>query len=255
MKDATVFSPSSYKIFVVQLFCWITIAWFFTTAPNYWVLLGLLSYVLYAGMGVALTFHRTLSHNAFTFNPLIKKFLILLACMTNVGSPITWVAVHRAHHRHCDTERDPHSPQIYPWYYIMFGTMFSAVPVRYVPDLLRDKFLLFIHNYYYLLQLPWIVTLYLLGGWMAVVACHIVPGGMTWLAGSFVNYWNHKVGYKNFETNDTSTNSFLTGILVMGEGWHNNHHARGTLANNQVKAHEVDIVYYLGRLMGGVPKK
>ena len=248
------FAPSSKKIFIVQLFCWITILFFYTTTSWDWILISVLFYVLYAGAGVALTFHRTLSHRSWKFNAYIEKGLILLASMANVGSPITWVAVHRAHHRYCDTAKDPHSPHVYPWYYIMFGTMFSRVPVKFVVDLLRNDYVMFIHRYYYLLQLPWIVLLYIIGGPIAVIACHIVPGGLTWLAGSFVNYWNHKFGYKNFQNNDSSTNSFLTGILVLGEGWHNNHHALGTTGTNRVKSHEVDIIYYIGKLLGGVPK-
>lgn len=241
-------------MFLVQLICWITLIWFVLTAPINWILLAFLFYVLYAGMGVSLTFHRTLSHGSFKFNPWVRKFLILLASMSNVGSPITWVALHRAHHRHCDTSKDPHSPKIYPWYYIMFGAMFSIVPIKYATDLLRDRYVLFIHKYYYLIQLPWIVFLYLIGGYMAVLACHIVPSGMTWLAGSFLNYWNHTVGYKNFESSNTSTNNAITGFLVMGEGWHNNHHTNPTSANNKVQAHEFDLVYHMGKMLGGIAR-
>lgn len=248
------FAPSSNKIFIVQLFSWISILVFYSTQSLFWISISLLFYVIYAGAGVALTFHRTLSHRSWTFNPLVKKILIIIASFANVGSAITWVAVHRDHHRYCDTKKDPHSPHVYPWWYVMFGTMYSTVSIRRVPDLLKDDFLLFIHKYYYLIQVPWIVCLYLIGGIDAVFACHIIPGGLTWLAGSLVNYWNHKFGYQNFETNDTSTNNALTGWLVLGEGWHNNHHAKATNGSTQVEPFEIDLIFFIAKLLGGSQK-
>ena len=246
-------APSGYKIFTVQLFAWISILLFFTFADLYWILIGLLAYIFYAGAGVALTFHRTLSHNSWKFSKPIKYFLILLASMANVGSPLTWVAIHRAHHKYCDTPRDPHSPQHKSFWFMIFGSMFAKVSVRHVTDLLRDPFILFVHRYYYLIQLPWIVFLYLVGGWLAIVACHIVPGGMTWLAGSFVNWYNHLYGYQRYQTNDTSTNSFITGILVLGEGWHNTHHARPISSTTSSAWYEFDMIYYIARMLGGKP--
>ena len=251
IKVVIMFAPSSIKIFIVQLFSWLTILWFYFNADAVWILTSIIFYILYAGMGVALTFHRTLSHNSWKFHPLVKKSLIMLASMANVGSPLTWVAVHRAHHLHCDTPKDPHSPKHQSVWYVMFGTMFSKVSIKRVVDLLRDDYIIFIHQYYYLLQLPWIAILYLIGGWMAVIACHIVPGGLTWLAGSFVNYWNHTYGYQTHDTNDSSRNSRLTGFLVLGEGWHNNHHRFPIKGTTKDSAHEFDAIYYIATMLGG----
>jgi fatty-acid desaturase len=248
-----VFSPSSYKIFAVQLFAWISIVIFYFNAPLPWILLSIVFYMLYAGAGVALTFHRTLSHNSFKFNPIVQKGLILTASMANVGSALTWVAVHRAHHRYCDTPNDPHSPKYKSFLFMIFGSMFAPVRVRYVKSLLKDPFILFAHQYYYLIQLPWVLLLYLVGGWYAVFACHIVPGGLTWLAGSFVNWYNHLYGYQRFTTKDTSRNNFLTGFLVLGEGWHNSHHAHPIRATTSNAWYEFDLIYYIARMLGGKP--
>ena len=32
------------------------------------------------------------------------------------GGPIEWVSNHRYHHKHCDTQRDPHSPTQGFWF-------------------------------------------------------------------------------------------------------------------------------------------
>lgn len=247
------FSPSSYKLLAVQSFFALVTILFLLFASAKWLAVAALFYILYAGVGVALGFHRTLSHNSFKFHPLVKKLIVVLGTLANVGSPLTWVAVHRAHHKYCDTDRDPHSPLVKSSLFVLFFSMFATVPVRGVKDLLRDPFVLFLHKYYFLIQLPWILLLWTCGGLMAVIACHVVPGALTWLAGSFLNWFNHRHGYRNIETKDSSRNHWLTALIVLGEGWHNNHHARPIAATTQVKKHEVDIIYYLGRMLGGKP--
>jgi fatty-acid desaturase len=248
------FSPSPNKLLAIQILCALSLVPFLIFASAPWMGMAVLFYVLYAGVGVALGFHRTLSHNSFTFNPLVKKIIVTIGTMANVGSPLTWVAVHRAHHRYCDTSKDPHSPLHKSALFVLFTSMFAKVSLRHVLDLLRDDFILFLHKNYFLVQFPWIFLLAAVGGWQAVLACHVIPGGLTWLAGSFLNWFNHTHGYRNAETNDTSRNHWLTGLLVLGEGWHNNHHARPVAATTKVKKHEIDIIYYLARALGGKPK-
>lgn len=41
-----------------------------------------------------------------------------------------------------------------------------------------------------------------------------------------VNSLTHTSGYRNYDTNDQSRNSWLVAFLAAGEGWHNNHHAQ-----------------------------
>jgi fatty-acid desaturase len=247
------FSPSSYKLLFVQILLALSIIPFLIYASWFWIGIAAVFYVLYAGFGVAIAFHRTLSHRAFQFHPFVKYAITVIGSMANVGSPLTWVATHRAHHLYCDTSRDPHSPHHHPAWFVLFTSMFAKVSLRTVKDLLKDPFILFLHKYYFLIQVPWIFLLAMIGGWQAVFACHFIPGALTWLAGSFLNWFNHLYGYRNTEIEDSSRNHWLTALIVMGEGWHNNHHARPISATTQVKKHEVDILYYLGRLLGGKP--
>lgn len=243
-------APTAHRILAVQLAAWLSIPILAIYGEWYWLLAAFGMYFLYGGVGVALTFHRILSHAAFKLKPSVRKALIVLASFANVGSPITWVAVHRAHHRYTDTPRDPHSPHHSPWWYMMFGTMFAHVSVKFSVDLLRDPFCLFVHRWYFALQLPWIALLFVLGGWKAVLALHLVPGGLTWLGGSLVNYLNHLSGYKPFDNQGTSTNNLITGFLVFGEGWHNAHHASPTRPTTSVRWWEFDPLYWAGRLLG-----
>jgi stearoyl-CoA desaturase (delta-9 desaturase) len=44
---------------------------------------------------------------------------------------------------------------------------------------------------------------------------------VTWSVSSIC----HTFGHRAFETTDRSHNQWMVGLLALGEGWHNNHHA------------------------------
>ena len=75
------------------------------------ILLPILGYFLYVGLGISVTFHRQLTHKSYKTHPWIIKLGTLLGTLSNTGSSIVWVAIHMNHHRHADTEKDPHSPK------------------------------------------------------------------------------------------------------------------------------------------------
>ena len=66
-------------------------------------------------------------------------------------------------------------------------------------------------------------------------------GTMPMLAAGVINGLCHAKGYRNFETNDASTNLWPIGLFVAGEELHNNHHAFPTSARFSMRPHEVDM--------------
>jgi stearoyl-CoA desaturase (delta-9 desaturase) len=52
-------------------------------------------------------------------------------------------------------------------------------------------------------------------------------------------------GYRTTETSDRSRNFWLIGLLALGEGWHNNHHACQTRAAMGITWYEIDFTNYL----------
>ncbi|PAZ13565.1 hypothetical protein CLM62_23920 [Streptomyces sp. SA15] len=72
------------------------------------ILSVILSQIAIYGQSVYL--HRCLAHHSVTLHPSVC-FLFRLSIWLLLGSnPREWVAAHRLHHRHADTEGDPHSP-------------------------------------------------------------------------------------------------------------------------------------------------
>jgi stearoyl-CoA desaturase (delta-9 desaturase) len=120
--------------------------------------------------------------------------------------------------------------------------------IRYVPDLLRSKFHLFIHKYYWLFNFSYILFLYCIEPF-AVVYAYFIPTLLVWHAGSLINTLNHISGYRNFETKDASKNNFLTGYFVSGEGWHNNHHKSPSDPEFGKKWWELDLGWQIIKLV------
>ena len=71
--------------------------------------------------------------------------------------------------------------------------------------------------------------------------------------GAIINWYGHIYGYVNFKVQDTSKNLFPFDFLMMGEGYHNNHHKDGTRANfGGVRWHEIDPTYIIIRVLNSV---
>ena len=74
-----------------------------------------------------------------------------------------------------------------------------------------------------------------------VIARTVYVWHITWA----VNSVTHLVGYRTYETNDDSRNSWMVAIVTLGEGWHNNHHADPASATVQHRWWELDPNYYI----------
>ena len=61
---------------------------------------------------VTIFLHRSQAHRALDLNPVISHFFRCWLWLTTGMKTKEWVAVHRKHHAKCETEEDPHSPQI-----------------------------------------------------------------------------------------------------------------------------------------------
>ena len=54
------------------------------------------------------------------------------------------------------------------------------------------------------------------------------------------NYFAHMHGYRNFETKDCSTNNIYLWPFILGDAWHNNHHAEASKVLTKVRRYELD---------------
>lgn len=215
------------------------------------------------GLGVTLGFHRLLTHRSFRTRRWLEYALTLCGCLAWQGAPANWVGVHRLHHKHADSEHDPHSPQHgFTWSHILWTLHKRIEGIRGVDaarDLMRDPPMRWINRYYWYPQLVLIAVLLGLGwaiggpwlglSWIVwgVALRTVVVFHSTW----FVNSASHTWGYQNYPgTGEHSTNLWWVALLSFGEGWHNNHHKHPRSAAHGLRWYEFDPTYRTIQLLG-----
>lgn len=213
-----------------------------------------LSY-LWHGMGTTIGYHRLLSHRSFKCPKLIEYFWVAGGYLAYEGSPIWWVAMHRAHHKYVDTPLDPHSPRyglINAYCGWLKRTEYPAHinPALQCPDLLNDALYRFLeqdgrlrrsHFVAATIGILFRVALWRLFGWK--VALGSTLAGVTMLqVPLLLNVVCHirRCGYRSYATDDDSVNVWWMALLAHGEGWHNNHHAFPGSARQGLKPYEFD---------------
>ncbi len=223
--------------------------------------LFLLGWYITGGLGIVLCYHRLLTHRSFKCPKWFEYFLTASACAAWQGRPTQWVGTHRIHHKHSDTEHDPHSPEHgFTWSHIFWTLFKSPEGVKAddaAKDLLRDKGLAFLNKWFVLPQLVVSAVLvgagYAIGGWELAASWFVwgvaVRTVFVWHVTWFVNSASHTWGYRNFETKEHSTNLWWVALLSFGEGWHNNHHAQQRSAAHGMRWFEFDPTYYTIKLM------
>lgn len=202
-------------------------------------------------VGVTVFLHRCQAHRALDLHPVVSHFFRLWLWLTTGMATKEWAAIHRKHHAKCETSEDPHSPQQVGINRVLWGGVFLYVKEtknhetmeRYGHGTPDDWLERHIYSKFSILGIT-------LMGAADVVLFGIVPGALIlltqivwipfWAAG-VINGIGHFWGYRNWLTEDASTNIVPWGILIGGEELHNNHHAYATSAKLSNKWYEFDI--------------
>jgi stearoyl-CoA desaturase (delta-9 desaturase) len=224
---------------------------------------------LLCGFGVTVGYHRLLTHRGFQTHKGLQYMWAVLGGMALQGSVLDWVADHRKHHAHTDTDGDPHSPHVghghgfsglwhahTGW---LFETHGQADWKKYAAELYEDQGMRRINRAFPWLALASLAVPTLLGfvlhGYTAEGALRgLVWGGLvrafflhhvTWSINSVCHYF----GRRRFDVEDHSTNVFWLALPSLGEAWHHNHHAFPRSAAHGLKRWELDPSALLIRAM------
>lgn len=215
---------------------------------GYFIVVALSLHV--TNLAITLFLHRAMAHRALDLHPSIMHLCRFVLWMTTGIVTKQWTAIHRKHHAKCETEDDPHSPQVLGLSTVLFfGAELYRKEARNPETMERygqgtpDDWLernLYTKHSALGIKLMFLVNLLLLG----------VPGIAIWCvqmlwspvaAAGVVNGIGHFWGYRNFECPDAARNISPIGIILCGEELHNNHHTFGTSAKFSVKPWEFDL--------------
>jgi fatty-acid desaturase len=231
---------------------------------------------VFGTIGINMGYHRLLTHRGFACPKWLEHVLVILAVCSFQDTPAHWVAVHRRHHEHADEEPDPHSPIVsFLWAHVgwllVIGDEMERMHIysRYARDIVRDPLYRRLDKlpiYGLVILASWVV--FFVAGLLIAAATGAGPVGalqfglsllvwgvflrtvavwhITWSVNSVTHIW----GYRNYETDEHSTNNLVVALLTSGEGWHNNHHADPRSARHGHRWWEFDLVYWAIRLLG-----
>ena len=204
--------------------------------------------------------HRYASHNMFKLNIFWEKIFFLATFIFQGSSflqPAAYGVMHRNHHTFADTPKDPHSPAYaknvfsFNWNTVieyrklvedfksgkrddkdvprwpLIENLGESIPTRFT----------FISLYFYF-YLKYTTALWQYG----FLILHILMGPFH---GFIVNWFGHKIGYRNFnKLKDNSKNTLPVDFLMMGELYQNNHHKYPNNIKFSMKWYEIDFGYW-----------
>ena len=199
---------------------------------------------------VTLYLHHSQAHRGVDLHPVVSHFFRFWLWMTTGMVTREWVSIHRKHHAKCETEEDPHSPQIAGIGKILLD---GADPYRREAentetlekyghgtpnDWIERK--LYTPHKYLGIGLMLILDVILFGA-LGLTVWAIQMAWIPFWAAGVINGAGHYWGYRNFQPADASTNLIPWAFWIGGEELHNNHHAFPSSAKFSVKWWEFDI--------------
>ena len=210
-------------------------------------------------------YHRYFSHRTFKTSRVMQFVFALIGASATQRGPLWWAAHHRHHHKAADTEHDPHAP-LHGFLWSHMGWFLSrkhfGTDLKQIPDLARYPELRWLDRYDLAIPVLYAAALFGLGVLLERFAPGLgTNGGQMLVWGYFIstvvlihatltiNSLAHIWGKRRYNTRDDSRNNWFLALITLGEGWHNNHHHYPGSARQGFYWWEIDISYYVLRLM------
>ncbi len=209
--------------------------------------------------------HRYAAHQVFTMTKTMERITFILTWIFQGSSYLSaygYGIMHRMHHAYTDTEQDPHSPSYDPSLFAMMwktknvyqdiNNQRIVIDPRFTKNVPQWKtFDTFAGSH--LSRLFWIILYILFFVYFTTALWQWVLLPITFLMapihGVIINWFGHIYGYTNYKMKNTSKNLFRFDFLMMGEGYHNNHHKHASRANFGVRWYEIDVTYVIMKVL------
>jgi len=201
-------------------------------------------------IGVTVYLHRCQAHRALDLHPAVSHFFRGWLWMTTGMVTGQWASIHRKHHAKCETEDDPHSPQTRGLPKVLWqGAELYRSEAKNEETLRKfghgtpdDWIERNVYAKHAILGISFMMIINIaLFGAIGLTVWAIQMAWIPFWAAGVVNGLGHFWGYRNFNSEDASTNLVPWGILIGGEELHNNHHTYATSAKLSNKWYEFDI--------------
>jgi len=207
---------------------------------------------------VTIYLHRCQAHGALRLHPLASHFFRFWLWLTTGMVTREWVAVHRCHHTHCETELDPHSPRVVGINTVLWrgaelyrqAIRDPAMVDRYGAGTPSDWIERRVYSRYVWQGVGLLLLIDVaLFGMRGITLWAVQMMWIPFLAAGVINGLGHYFGYRNHDCKEAATNIIPLGLLIGGEELHNNHHTFPTSARMSVRWFEFDIGWAYIRIL------
>ncbi len=211
-------------------------------------------------LGHSVGLHRGVIHRSFRAGPVVRGVLTYLFVLSGLGGPLSWARLHAIRDH---WQNQPDCPRYFAYdhglardfvwnLHLRFEPADDRALHRLPPDVLGDRWLGFLESTWPLHVLALAVGLFLLAGPGGVAVCVCARTAAGILGHWFVGYAAHAWGERRFAIDgarEGGTNLPLLGVLSLGEGFHNNHHAFPRSARMGLRPRELDLGWAMVRLL------
>ena len=203
------------------------------------VLLFVVKTVAVLLFGHSVGMHRRLIHKSFACPLWLEHALVYMGTLVGLGGPFAMIRTHdyrdwAQRQGHCHAYFAHRRPPLIDAVWQMHCDLRLAHPPRLTiePEVANDRFYRLIDRHWIAVHLPWAVAFFLIGGWGWVLwgVCAQVAVTVTghWLIGHLAHADGHEDNDQQWHVNGAGVqgrNVAFSGLITMGESWHNNHHA------------------------------
>jgi stearoyl-CoA desaturase (delta-9 desaturase) len=251
----TYFRPWSLPFWAIHVLA----VWFAIVTGWSWTGLAVAVASYYVRMFfVTAAYHRYFSHRTFKTSRPVQLLMALGAQTSAQKGVLWWAANHRHHHKYSDAPEDVHSAKQRGFWYSHIGWLlgpdYNSTDLSKIPDMAKYPELRFLNHP--LVQLLPAVAMgavcYFVGNFWWLTWGFFVPTVLLWHGTFTINSLSHMFGKRRYQTTDDSRNNWLLALLTLGEGWHNNHHHYQSATPNGFFWWEIDITWYVLRLLGAL---
>jgi fatty-acid desaturase len=193
-------------------------------------------YVTTVSLGFSIGYHRALIHRSLSMPRTLFCVILWIGSVAGLGGPI---AVYRSHNLRDYFQNLSQSPRYFSSRLGFFESVFlflftdcvqnTISEAQLVPNHVNnDRIIRAIERYQLISHLLVVIGLYVMGGIQFVIWGFFVRVLFTMLTFSGLNYFCHtrgRIDYDIVGAAESGRNNLFFGIVFMGEGWHNNHHA------------------------------
>ncbi len=217
--------------------------------PFSWSMVGLclVSYVVRI-FGITGGYHRYFAHKTYKQNRFMQFLMAFLGGSSHQKGALWWAAHHRHHHKYSDQPDDTHSPVQEGFWWAHMGWILvrenDATKWEYIKDLSKFPELRFLNKNHWIPGVTFAVALLIFGGPAALMWGYFLSTVLVWHGTFAINSLSHVYGSRRYETTDDSRNNPILGLILLGEGWHNNHHTYQNSTRQGFYWWEIDLTYY-----------